>query len=135
MFKRYGIIVAVLLVMVLLVSGCTQGKQDPIEKLASEAEQETLVYFKSKHCPVCDEQNPVFEEVKEKENENFNFVTVDIDDFKNRDIVDIFNVNMLPTFVVIHKDGSVYTIEEGFRSEVQLTNLLEDAVKASPKGE
>lgn len=136
MFKKYGVFLSVLLIMVMLFTGCNQNGQNTVDKIKSEAEQQTLVYFFSKHCSVCQEEKSIWEELEEKEKENFNFISVDVDDFRNKDIIDLFSIETLPTFVLLNKDGSVYTVGEGFHSEVQLINLLEEATKATTsKGE
>ena len=112
----------------LIIVGCSNGESEEVyESLRGEAENKSIVYFKSDRCPACQQQDPIWDELSKGDlKESFNFITIDVDDIRNNDLLDLFDIVAIPTFTVIAEDGLIIYRYEGYKSERELFNLFED---------
>ncbi|CAI5439914.1 unnamed protein product [Caenorhabditis angaria] len=80
-----------------------------------------LAYFTAKWCGPCQHISPIVSEFSDKFAEKFEFLKIDLDE--NEEISDRFNVDCIPTFLVL-KNGEVVETLSG-ANQKGLQTILE----------
>ena len=83
---------------------------------------ECLVDFFATWCGPCKAMTPVMNLMEEKYGNKFEFKKVDFD--KNQDLVQQYNIEAVPTLVVLSPENKVITTIVGYRDADELSEIL-----------
>lgn len=98
----------------------------------------TVIDFYATWCGPCRQMAPVFHELAEKYEGKINFVSIDVD--KNPDKAMEYQVEALPTFIFLNKDGKEVNMlvgadPEGLKAGVEVLLSEAPAIEPTAKGE
>lgn len=81
-----------------------------------------VLKFQAIWCSPCKQLTPVVKEIKSELN-NFELKEVDVDDFKNNDIVKEYQVRNIPT-LIFEKDGEIVEKLVGVHSKEKIIQTI-----------
>lgn len=138
--------IAVSLLLMLSITGCGQ-KESSISRPSSHSQSEIVVKetsddssveqsnsasaqkgkmviidFYATWCGPCKAMTPVMNLMEEKYGNKFEFKKVDFD--KNQDLVQQYNIEAVPTLVVLSPENKVITTIVGYRDADELSEIL-----------
>lgn len=145
MYKKSFFIVILALVMVglgvtatgsintLMLFGQTApSKFDPgitVEEATKRSDKPLLIEFYSDNCGSCRQITPVVDRVKDKFKDDLQFVMVDVYDNRQDFLVDLFNIEVIPT-VYVFDFKNMKKIQVNPRNLYTETDLEEDINKS-----
>lgn len=89
----------------------------------------TVVDFYASWCKPCQELRLLIEKARADYGHKVNFLSVDVDDPKSDELVDLYDVSPIPTIVFLNANGQVITYSIGFAGEKALHDGLEKLLK------
>jgi cytochrome c-type biogenesis protein len=94
-----------------------------LDQLAPGANR--LLFFHTSHCPIC-QQMETFIPVLEKEcnSKDFKIVRINVELPENTAIANKFNINAVPTMILITPDGRELAHTVGYQSETNLRRAI-----------
>ena len=81
--------------------------------------EKSLLFFYADYCEACHETRPIIEQIKGIM-PDYKFYDLDIDDAKNDEVSDAFEIDYMPTLIIVNESG--YKKYEGQR---KITKYLE----------
>ena len=110
----------------------TPGEDDKIEENIKNSEEvvgklpsngkPTLIDFSATWCGPCKIMKPVFNDLEDTYDDRMNFVNIDIDE--NPELSRRYNINAVPTFIFLDKNGNVVVTMEGAMEQSVLENQI-----------
>lgn len=82
----------------------------------------SLLFFYADYCEACHETRPIMEQIKSIMSD-YNSYELDIDDAKNDEVSDAFEIDYMPTLIVINESG--YKKHEGQRKIIKYLASLD----------
>lgn len=79
----------------------------------------TIMDFQAQWCRPCRALRPVLAKIEKKYAGKVNVVTVDVDDPANQQLVERYNVTVLPTVVFLGKEGET-SITTGYSGDANI---------------
>lgn len=81
---------------------------------AGDSNHPTVIDFYASWCNPCKEMDKVLEKARQEYGEKITILKVDVDDPKNDQIIDQYEVSPIPTVVFLNADGEVVTYSVGY---------------------
>jgi thioredoxin 1 len=126
---------ALLLIVLVLARFQTSSAQSDhsspgVPNVKSGSDQRIHVYdFGAAWCVPCRRFHPIFEKVKTNFESKANFESVDIDKGQGPQLLRQFNIQSVPTVIILNAAGTTIFRQTGWMSEGQLTAAVEKALK------
>lgn len=79
-------------------------------KESIQRKEKSLLFFNASWCGVCKDVNPIVEQIRESK-QGYKFYNMNIEDRNTEEISEIFDIDYIPTLVVISETG--YKTYEG----------------------
>ena len=73
-------------------------------KESIKRKKKSLLFFNAPWCPACVEMRPIIEQIKNSK-PDYMFYDLNTDDKNTKDLEDVFEVDYLPSLVVISETG------------------------------
>ncbi|QQR58920.1 MAG: hypothetical protein IPG59_05350 [Candidatus Melainabacteria bacterium] len=99
------------------------------ERGAGEAAKPTVINFYAAWAAPCKKLDDVMVKYKQEHGKALNFMKVDVDDPKNDQIVDQYEVSPVPTVVFLNDEGEVVSYSVGFSGETSVQNGIKKILK------
>ena len=99
------------------------------ERGAGEAAKPTVINFYAAWAAPCKKLDDVLVKYKQEHAKELNFMKVDVDDPKNDQIVDQYEVSPVPTIVFLNDEGEVVSYSVGFSGETSVQNGIKKILK------
>jgi thiol-disulfide isomerase/thioredoxin len=80
------------------------GMNKQLLKESIQRKEKSLLFFNASWCAACAEIRPVIEQIKRLK-PDYKFYNMDSDDTDSKDLEDLFEVDYLPTLIVISETG------------------------------
>lgn len=93
-------------------AGGAQG--NPGGEAQSDAGSPRVLVFGAQWCEPCKDLEPVIAEAKKRFGNQVEFVNINVDDPKNEELVERYNVSPIPTIVFLTSDGQVADYAIGY---------------------
>ena len=114
-----------MLVSTLVYVNATVPAPDPATIVTKDETLPTMVAVSSDMCPVCLAMKPVIERVTKKcDGHGMRVQKVDFDNPSNEQLVEIYDVESLPTFLFLDENGVEATRLEGLQSDGEIRDAL-----------
>ena len=111
-------------------SGKTASATSASPNSSSTSTGKPAIYdFGAVWCVPCKKFAPVFDRISEKYKGKINFVHIDIEDVKNKKMVDQFNVSIVPTLVFSDAAGQPAFVHQGVLTEAEVIQHADDLIK------
>ena len=110
-------------ILLLACAGCSQGNQG----------KPTLMIFTGKDSESAESMKPIIDELKKKYKDKVVFEDIDMDEPKNKELVDEYHVSMNPTFIIKNAEGEVKETFMGAAQEQMLTSAIEGVLPSEQK--
>lgn len=95
-----------------------------------DVEEQTLplkMYeFVSSVCSACDQMEDIYKEAKEKYGDKMNFEQVNVE--RNYNLSNKYNVNVVPTFVIVDMDGNMKKRMTGVIDKEEFFKSIESVI-------
>lgn len=85
----------------------------------------TLLEFGSTGCHACRQMESVMEEIKTTYKEKVNVVFINVSKPENKNISEYFGIAIIPTQVLLDKNGKEYFRHSGFFSAKEITEKMD----------
>ncbi|MDD3303502.1 MAG: thioredoxin family protein [Clostridia bacterium] len=85
-----------------------------------------LYEFVSSTCPACSQMEPIYQSAKEKYSDKMNFEQVNVE--RNYTLSNKYNVNLIPTFIIVDKEGNVKKKMIGVIEKEEFLNKIESVL-------
>lgn len=117
-----------------LVAGAKKGLASMKEAAAPASQvgstgRPSVIDFFAVWCVPCKKFDPIFNRVAESYKGKVDFVHVDVDDPKQKKLVDKYKVNIMPTFVFRDATGKAQLINEGVMKEAAFVDEVNKLLK------
>lgn len=99
------------------------------ERGAGEAAKPTVINFYAAWAAPCKKLDDVMSKYKQEHAKDLNFMKVDVDDPKNDQLVDQYEVSPVPTVVFLNNEGEVVSYSVGFSGESSVQNGIKKILK------
>lgn len=99
------------------------------ERGAGEAAKPTVINFYAAWAAPCKKLDDVMSKYKQEHAKELNFMKVDVDDPKNDQLVDQYEVSPVPTVVFLNDEGEVVSYSVGFSGETSVQNGIKKILK------
>ncbi len=99
------------------------------ERGAGEAAKPTVINFYAAWAAPCKKLDDIMIKYKQEHGKELNFMKVDVDDPKNDQIVDQYEVSPVPTVVFLNDEGEVVSYSVGFSGESSVQNGIKKILK------
>jgi thiol-disulfide isomerase/thioredoxin len=66
----------------------------------------TVLYFTASWCGPCQQIKPIYKKCLET-HQNISFHMIDVDDSKNKTLLDTYGIESMPTFIFLHNNRIV----------------------------
>lgn len=73
-------------------------------KESIKRKKKSLLFFNASWCPACAEMRPIIEQIRHLK-PDYEFYDMDSDDAYSKELEDLFEVDYLPTLIVISETG------------------------------
>lgn len=83
-----------------------------------------FIEFYATWCPHCQRMRPIIEDLREKEQGKIKFATYDIDDPANRQLIEYYRVQSVPTMLMF-QDGEQVWRKSGELMAEELEKVME----------
>lgn len=133
---RNFIIIGVVIVLVIAVISIKLIQNDKQEKnhqnikeykVNGEVEEQTTTYklyeFVGVNCPACEAMEDTYQKVKGEYESKMNFEQVDVT--RNMNLSNKYRVTVIPTFIIVDKEGNVKRRKEGLMEEQVFKEFLD----------
>jgi thiol-disulfide isomerase/thioredoxin len=102
-----------------------QGREELLKKIGENYENKIVFMFTAKWCGPCKGVKSVFEGGWTDQHENVAILYIDIDDHMNEDIVEEFEVESIPSFVINQiDDGKLVKLHTFNGADIKLLEEL-----------
>lgn len=99
------------------------------ERGTGEAAKPTVISFYASWAAPCKRLDDVMVKYKQEHAKQLNFIRVDVDDPKNDQLVDQYEVSPVPTIVFLNDEGEVVSYSVGFSGETGVKNGIKKILK------
>jgi len=99
------------------------------ERGAGEAAKPTVINFYAAWAAPCKKLDDVMLKYKQEHAKDLTFMKVDVDDPKNDQLVDQYEVSPVPTVVFLNNEGEVVSYSVGFSGETSVQNGINKILK------
>ncbi len=99
------------------------------ERGAGESAKPTVINFYAAWAAPCKKLDDVMSKYKQEHAKELNFMKVDVDDPKNDQLVDQYEVSPVPTVVFLNDEGEVVSYSVGFSGETSVQNGIKKILK------
>ena len=99
------------------------------ERGAGEAAKPTVINFYAAWAGPCNKLEDVMDKYKQERRKALNCMKVQVDDPKNDQIVDQYEVSPVPTVVFLNDEGEVVSYSVGFSGETSVQNGIKKILK------
>ncbi len=84
----------------------------------------TIINFYAKWCAPCKEMDKTLAKMHQEYDDKINIMRVDVDDPKNDQLIDQYEVSPIPTVVFLNPEGEVVTYSVGFSGEANINDCI-----------
>lgn len=99
------------------------------KKTETVAAQPTIYDFGAAWCVPCKKFAPIFDRISEKYKGKINFVHIDVDDAKQKQIVDQYKISIVPTLVFADAAGKTVFTHQGVFTDTELVQKADELIK------
>lgn len=121
-------IVGFLLVMVGNLNAAGGSVVQSIPVSLASGENATLIMFEASWCTYCAQQKPIVNRLEREYVGLVNVRHVDVDDFRNRQLVAEYGARSVPMLVVMDRNRKIIAVFRGLQREETLRQALEVAI-------
>jgi thioredoxin 1 len=102
-----------------------------LSSLHDLASKPTVIDFYATWCNPCQQLHTSLEKAKTEYGDKINFLRVDVDDAKNQNLIDQYEVSPIPTVVYLNAQGEVVSFSIGFSGDASITDGLKKILPKS----
>jgi thioredoxin 1 len=130
--NRYLVVTLIVVVAIFLsrgerfrILGPDDVTEERLAKILEDANGKVLLYFWQPNCEPCDAMTPMVDQIAKEYAKTLTVVKIDTSVSNNRAVHDAYEINAVPTFVVIQKGKIVGTPWAGpFKSKTTFITYL-----------
>lgn len=134
--KKIKIIVICILVIVAIIFSVGFKLQSDVNNnmkeivlspvLKPDQKEMKLYYFYLPDSPTCNEIDPVYEEIKKEYEDKIEFEKLDVEEYSDEGTR--YVVNLVPTMIIVNKEGNVINRKAGVMTKDEFVNLMEESI-------
>ncbi len=129
--KKNIIIISLIFVLPLIAYAVLSGAK--VESATTEhvSGKPQIIKFSSKLCSDCKKMRGVFEAVMPQYSDSVEVIEYDIEkgDKKINDVIDTYNIDLVPTVIYIDKNGKVTRKTEGYVDKQKFETYVKELLK------
>jgi len=101
------------------------------EAIAQTTSLPTIIKFASPMCLDCKKLETTLTEIMPEYKDKFNYQKIDVQskDAITTTMIKNYNVNLVPTIVLLKKDGTIYKQVEGYFTQQELKSMFDALLK------
>lgn len=94
----------------------------------SDTSRPTVIDFYATWCNPCQQLHTILEKAKLEYGDKLTVIRVDVDDEKNRNLIDQYDVSPIPTLVYLDARGEVVSFSVGYSGEAAINQELKKII-------
>lgn len=130
--NKIWIVISILFVIFFLIisfgiySLIKSKKLVELNKTTIQTKEYKLYEFVGPECEGCDLMEETYNKAKEKYSDSLEFEEVDVT--LNINLTNKYNINTIPSYIIVDKEGNVKKRETGYIEEEEFFKLIEDVI-------